>query len=135
MGNSAFSFGRCLLSGVYCVFVLAAQAGAKPSEAVPLVTDKYGAIVRGNVNDKKLALIFTGDEFGESVAPILGALKQRQIKAAFFVTGRFARDKALHPLLVRAIGEGHYIGPHSDSHPLYASWDERDKSLVTEEFF
>ncbi len=35
----------------------------------------------------------------------------------------------------RAIAEGHYVGPHSNSHPLYASWDERDKSLVTEEFF
>ena len=38
-------------------------------------------------------------------------------------------------LLQRAIAEGHYVGPHSDSHPLYASWDERDKSLVSETFF
>ena len=52
-----------------------------------------------------------------------------------FVTGNFVRDDKLRPLLERAIAEGHYVGPHSDSHPLYASWDERDKSLVTEEFF
>jgi peptidoglycan/xylan/chitin deacetylase (PgdA/CDA1 family) len=27
------------------------------------------------------------------------------------------------------------VGPHSDSHPLYCSWENRDKSLVTKEFF
>ena len=35
----------------------------------------------------------------------------------------------------RAIADGHYVGPHSDKHLLYASWDERDKSLVTEQEF
>ena len=33
------------------------------------------------------------------------------------------------------VDEGHYLGPHSDSHPLYCDWDSRDKSLVTEDFF
>ena len=41
----------------------------------------------------------------------------------------------MRPLLKRAVAEGHYVGPHSDSHPLYCSWDERDKSLVTQAFF
>jgi peptidoglycan/xylan/chitin deacetylase (PgdA/CDA1 family) len=100
-----------------------------------LVHDRYGAIVRGDVSAKRLALVFTGDEYGESTAPILAALKQRKIKAAFFVTGKFLRQTALRRLLERAIAEGHYIGPHSDSHPLYASWDDRKKSLVSEEFF
>jgi len=100
-----------------------------------LVRDKYGAIIRADVSAKKLALVFTGDEFGESMEPILDTLKERSIKAAFFVTGKFLRQPALRQLIKRAIDEGHYIGPHSDSHPLYASWDNRDKSLVTEAFF
>ncbi len=100
-----------------------------------LVFDAYGAIVRGDVGEKKLALVFTGDEFGESTKPILDTLKRRNIHAAFFVTGNFVRQPALRPLLKRAIDEGHYVGPHSDSHPLYATWDNREKSLVTERFF
>jgi peptidoglycan/xylan/chitin deacetylase (PgdA/CDA1 family) len=27
------------------------------------------------------------------------------------------------------------VGPHSDSHPLYCSWDEREKTLVSETSF
>jgi peptidoglycan/xylan/chitin deacetylase (PgdA/CDA1 family) len=100
-----------------------------------LVRDKYGGIVRGDVSKKKLALVFTGDEHGESTKPILDTLKQRKIKGAFFVTGNFVRQPALRRLLERAIAEGHYVGPHSDRHPLYAAWDERDKSLVTQEAF
>jgi endoglucanase len=99
------------------------------------VRDKYGAIIRGDVNTKKLALIFTGDEYGESTEPILDVLKLRKIKASLFVTGNFLRQEKLRPLLRRAITEGHYVGPHSDSHPLYASWDEPDKTLLSKAFF
>jgi peptidoglycan/xylan/chitin deacetylase (PgdA/CDA1 family) len=100
-----------------------------------LVRDRYGAIIRGDIHVKKLALVFTGDKRGESTAPILDALKKRHLKAGLFVTGNFVRDPTLRPLLERAIAEGHYVGPHSDSHPLYCAWEEREKSLVTEKFF
>src|SRR4051812_19430540 len=117
------------------IIVLICRTSSRAAPADHLVTDKYGAIIRGDVSAKKLALIFTGGDFGESTEPILDTLKQRKIKAGFFITGNFIRDDKLRPLLERAIAEGHYVGPHSDSHPLYASWDESDKSLVTEAFF
>jgi peptidoglycan/xylan/chitin deacetylase (PgdA/CDA1 family) len=123
---------------IFVCLPIALLLGASIAQGEPadhLVREKQGAIIRGDVNAKKLALIFTGDEFAESAEPILNTLKQRQIKGAFFVTGNFARNDKFRPLLVRAIAEGHYVGPHSDSHPLYASWDERDKTLVTESFF
>lgn len=100
-----------------------------------LVRDKYGAIVRGDVETKKLAIVFTGDKRGESTQEILDILKSRRIHAGFFVTGNFVRDPQFHPLLTRAIKESHYVGPHSDSHPLYCDWDNRDESLVTRAFF
>jgi endoglucanase len=100
-----------------------------------LVRDRYGAIIRGDVHVKKLALVFTGDKRGESTAPILDTLKKRRLKAGLFVTGNFVRDPKLRRLLKRAIAEGHYVGPHSDSHPIYCAWEEREKSLVTEAFF
>lgn len=100
-----------------------------------VVRDAYGAIIRGDVTTQKIALVFTGDERGESTQPILDTLAERKIKAGLFVTGNFVRNPKLRPLLKRAIREGHYLGPHSDSHPLYCDWDHRDKSLVTREFF
>ncbi len=113
--------------------LLAARAESPPNDR--LVRDKYGAIVRGNTSEKKLALVFTGDEFGESTEPILDTLNRRKIRASLFVTGNFVRQPALRRLLERAIVEGHYVGPHSDKHLLYAAWDEHDKSLVTQEAF
>lgn len=100
-----------------------------------LVREPYGAIVRGDVASKHLALLFTGDEFGESAGPILNALRARGIKGSFFVTGKFLRTEAFKPLVERVVAEGHYLGPHSDGHLLYCDWAEREKSLVTKEQF
>lgn len=110
-------------------------AHAQSDSGDRFVRNPDGVIIRGDVSTKRLALIFTGDTFGESTQPILDTLKQRNIHAGFFVTGNFIRQPALHKLLERAVAEGHYAGPHSDSHPLYASWDEPHKTLVTEAFF
>jgi peptidoglycan/xylan/chitin deacetylase (PgdA/CDA1 family) len=93
--------------------------------------DLYGAIVRGDVISNRMALLFTGDEFGESAEPILDALKARRIKGSFFLTGNFLRNEKLRPAVARMIEEGHYVGPHSDAHPLYCDWNNREKSLVT----
>lgn len=119
------AISKCLL------LALASASGS----AAGAERDGYGAIVRGDVNSKKLALIFTGDEFGESTGPILDVLKARRCKGSFFVTGNFLRQEELTPLVRRIVGEGHYLGPHSDSHSLYCDWESRDKSLVTEAFF
>jgi peptidoglycan/xylan/chitin deacetylase (PgdA/CDA1 family) len=121
------------------IAIAAAAFTAVAGQAEPpksgLVRDPYGAIIRGDVNAKKLALVFTGDEKAESMAPILDELQDRKLKAAFFLTGKFVRNPKFLPLVKRAIRDGHCVGPHSDSHPLYCSWDDRDKSLVTEDFF
>ena len=103
--------------------------------AATVVRDAEGGVIRGDVETKRLALIFTGDKFGESAAPILDTLAQRHIKGSFFLTGGFLEQDSLRPAVKRMVEEGHYVGPHSDSHPLYAPWEDRRKSLVTAEFF
>jgi peptidoglycan/xylan/chitin deacetylase (PgdA/CDA1 family) len=94
-----------------------------------------GAPVRGDTTRKQIALIFTGGEFGEGAIDILDALAARGVKAGFFVTGDFLRQPGLVPSVRRMVSDGHYVGPHSDSHPLYCPWDDRSKTLVSEEFF
>jgi peptidoglycan/xylan/chitin deacetylase (PgdA/CDA1 family)/predicted NAD-dependent protein-ADP-ribosyltransferase YbiA (DUF1768 family) len=97
--------------------------------------DPHGAITRGDAAQKRLALIFTGDKLGEGAPAILDALKSRNVNAAFFLTGNFLRDPKLTPHVRRMIAEGHYVGPHSDAHLLYADWKDRNKSLVTQDAF
>jgi len=94
-----------------------------------------GGVVRGDTSSNQIALIFTGGDYGEGSAHILDVLRDRKIKASFFVTGDFIRKAELVPHLKRVVAEGHYLGPHSDSHPLYCPWEDRKKTLVTEGFF
>jgi endoglucanase len=121
------------LAGLAVVAIVCVSASYSLGDE--LVRDRYGGIVRGDVSHKRLALAFTGDERGESFRPILDTLQQRKIRGSFFVTGNFVRQPALRKLLKRALSDGHYVGPHSDRHPLYASWEEREKSLITRQAF
>lgn len=118
------------------VFVLALLVlQIRFARAAEPVHDSFGGIVRGDVQAKNLSLVFTGDEKGESTEPILDTLRQRNLHASLFVTGNFLRQPSLRPLLTRAIAEGHYVGPHSDKHPLYASWENRKQSLMGRDIF
>ena len=83
MKNFTHHVARYSLRGALCALLFAGSAAGKPLGASRLVTDKYGAVVRGDVNEKALALVFTGDEYGESFVPILDSLKQRQLVFAY----------------------------------------------------
>jgi peptidoglycan/xylan/chitin deacetylase (PgdA/CDA1 family) len=138
MGNRR---ARSASEGVqaFCTRLLFALASATGTVAMgddaQFARDPYGALIRGDTTSKKLALIFTGDQFGESAEPILDELKARKVKGSFFLTGNFLRNAQLKRAVRRMVAEGHYVGPHSDSHSLYCDWDAREKSLVTEAFF
>jgi endoglucanase len=120
---------------ILIAFCGTAIAQAEIPFATSVVRDAEGAVIRGNVEAKRLALIFTGDKFGESATPILETLAERRIKGSFFLTGGFVNQDSLRPAIKRMVDAGHYVGPHSDSHPLYAPWEDRRQSLVTAEFF
>ena len=92
-------------------------------------------VVRGDQSKKQLALIFTGGDFGEGTGHVLDTLKSHRIKASFFFTGDYLRKPQHQDYLKRVVAEGHYLGPHSDSHPLYCPWEDRKKTLVTQDFF
>jgi peptidoglycan/xylan/chitin deacetylase (PgdA/CDA1 family) len=101
----------------------------------PTWTLDQGAPVRGDTSKRRIALIFTGGDYGEGTPHILDALADRHVKASFFVTGGFLRNPGLAGYVRRAVAEGHYIGPHSDTHPLYCAWEDRSRSLVSRKFF
>ncbi len=92
-------------------------------------------IVRGPRSAKALALEFTADEYTEGGTTILDQLAARRIKASFFLTGRCARDPANRALVHRIVAEGHYLGSHSDTHPLLCAWMGAKATLVSRQFF
>ena len=96
---------------------------------------REGGIIRGPVGEKKLALEFTADEFTEGGTTILNALATHHAKASFFLTGRCVRHPGNQPLVRRIVADGHYLGPHSDSHPLLCPWTGPKKTLLTKDAF
>ncbi len=106
-----------------------------PLAKISKVTVDNGAITRGDKSRRKLALVFTGDEFAEGADVIANTLAKRGIKASFFFTGRFYRKPEFKAAIERLREDGHYIGPHSDQHLLYADWNDRNRLLITKEQF
>ena len=94
-----------------------------------------GAIIRGDTAVKELALIFTGDEFGDGGKLISRVLFERKIKASFFLTGNFYRNKAFRSILTTLNRQGNFMGPHSNHHLLYCDWKNRDSLLITKSQF
>ncbi len=99
------------------------------------VTEFLGAIVRGDRSTKKIALVFTGDEFGDGLSAIIRTLKAEQLRASFFLTGNFYRNRDFRIQIAELRDLGNYLGSHSDKHLLYCDWTNRDSLLVTRAAF
>ena len=94
-----------------------------------------GGIIRGDTTVKKIALVFTGDEFGDGGNYISKVLQQEKIHGSFFLTGNFYRNKSFKKMLKELKRNGNYLGSHSDKHLLYCDWEKRDSLLVTHQQF
>lgn len=88
---------------------------------------KYDAYAM--TNDKK-RIILTFDQGYENgfTAPILDVLKEKNVKAVFFLTGDYAKKE--EALVKRMIDEGHILGNHGMTH---ASLPELNAEELSEE--
>jgi endoglucanase len=98
-------------------------------------TFSHGAIIRGDTTSKEIALVFTGDEFGDGGQYIAEILEKENIKASFFLTGNFYRNKGFEAVIKKLLQNGNYLGSHSDRHLLYCDWTKRDSLLVSKKDF
>jgi len=124
------------------IYLLASKESESSSKRVafeqPLNNNfsySHGAIIRGDTTKKKIALVFTGDEFADGGEYIRNILETQNIKASFFFTGRFYRNDSLKGIIQQLKNEGHYLGSHSDQHLLYCDWNKRDSLLVSKKEF
>lgn len=95
----------------------------------------HGGLIRGPLERRELALVFTGGDHGEGFPEVLRVLEGERVPGAFFFTGGFLRVPEQRDAARRAVARGHYVGPHSDQHLLYCSWEERERTLVTRREF
>ena len=93
----------------------------------------HHAIIRGDSTKKEIALVFTGDEFGDGLPTIANTLDKHQIHGSFFFTGRFYRNPAFQQGIKQLYAQKNLMGPHSDQHLLYCDWTKRDSLLVTKD--
>ncbi len=99
-------------------------------------TPVLNPIYIGNTEEKALSLMVNVD-WGEDVLPdMLNVFKSKNVKATFFVTGKFAEK---FPQLVQDIAEqGHEIGNHGYSHPhpdKLSVEDNKNQITTTEKIF
>lgn len=95
----------------------------------------FGGIIRSNRNKKQISLVFTGHEYADGYKIINKTLKKLNIKAAFFLTGDFYRNRKFAKTIKGLQKENHYLGAHSDKHLLYSSWHKRDSLFLTKQAF
>jgi endoglucanase len=95
------------------------------------IRDSIGAVVRGDLGHKELALIFAGDTIAEDVRKIGDILKQNNIQASFFLTGNFLKNPKNKPIVQMLVKDGHYLGPHSDTNQKYIVNEKLDTVAVS----
>ena len=92
------------------------ESGTQPTgNATPEELRKYNTYFIGNGDDKVIYLTFDCGYENGNTEKILEALKKNDVKATFFVVGRFLETS---PDLVRKmVEEGHTVGNHTYHHP------------------
>ncbi|WCL83422.1 polysaccharide deacetylase family protein [Streptomyces sp. JCM 35825] len=113
---------RGVLAGLLAAGLVPGAAGGAVAGGAVAVGPRPPASLLGHeirrlpTSRKVLALTFNAAWDDSGVDTVLAELRRRRLKATFFPTGRFARDR---PRAVRAMGAEHGLGNHSYSHPYF----------------
>lgn len=108
----------------------ATDSYGRPTDAINAeakYSDKGGLFV-GDAEHKRLWLTFDEGYENGYTEQILDVLKEKNVRAVFFVTYDYAKDNP--ELIRRMIDEGHTVGNHSMSHPSLPECS--DEELVNE---
>ena len=120
-------------AGLIPLFLTVLAAGAQDSNTTPSPSPspaKLATYSQVRVDQPYIAMTFDDGPSSENTPRLLEMLKQRNIKATFFLIGQNA---AANPDLVRRIlAEGHEIGNHSWTHPQLSKLsDDRVTAEIT----
>lgn len=83
----------------------------------------FGWTMRGGSDPKEVALTFDDGPNDACTGALLDVLARHDVKATFFMVGRYVRQS---PALARRVREaGHVVGNHTMTHPLLAGISSR----------
>lgn len=123
---------RLLIIGQFFFFILLPDTFSQASDNRLFA---HGALSREDTSLKTIYLTFTGGDYSEGAKKVISSLKKKKVKAHFFFTGDYYRNPKNRQHIIKLKKRGHYLGPHSDKHLLYASWENRDSLLISKELF
>ena len=130
-----YSTNEPTMDGTASLVYLLAAYDSRVKRESPVFEKEHGGIIRGRTDEKKIALVFTGHEFGDGLPQIERTLNQYEVKGSFFFTGDFYNNREFEGL-IRSLKKGnHYLGAHSNKHLLYCDWTKRDSLLITKPAF
>jgi peptidoglycan-N-acetylglucosamine deacetylase len=123
-------FGACILSLLLSVLAAGAQDSNSTPSPAPSPT-KPATYAQVRVDQPYIAMTFDDGPSAENTPRLLEMLKQRNIKATFFLIGQNA---ASNPDIVRRIlADGHEVGNHSWTHPQLSKLsDDRVTAEITQ---
>ncbi|HKK42436.1 MAG TPA: glycoside hydrolase family 9 protein [Bacteroidales bacterium] len=132
-----YSTNECTMDGTAClVYYLSAMSAERGIPGIYKNSKlSRGAIVRMDTTKRNIYLCFTAHDFRDGFSIITKTLKKHNIKASFFLTGDFLNTPGNRALVRNLVDDGQYVGPHSNKHLLYCSWDKRDSLLFTKDQF
>ena len=96
--------------------------------ALKKIADKYDAIYLESTDDKVIYLTFDEGYENGYTGKILDTLKEKNVKAVFFITGPYLEKN--EDLVRRMVEEGHTVGNHTVNHPSMP--DVNDEKLEKE---
>jgi peptidoglycan/xylan/chitin deacetylase (PgdA/CDA1 family) len=101
-----------------CAGAVAVAAGAAAWSAMAPSSQIFGPTIRNTQDSGAIALTFD-DGPNPAVTPaLLEVLEQNDVRATFFVLGKFVR--ALPELALEIVARGHTIANHTETHPRLA---------------
>ena len=86
--------------------------------------DKYDAIYLQPKEEKKIYLTFDEGYENGYTGQILDVLKEKNVKAVFFITGPYLEKET--ELVKRMVDEGHEVGNHTVNHPSMPSLTDEE---------
>lgn len=97
----------------------AATPATTPAAAKPTLLDSVtfasGAVIRGPVDQRRFAILFSCRAPDEVSPALLPALQSASAKASFFVSSDFLNQPTGRALVQSFQAQGHYVGPQADT--------------------
>ncbi len=123
------SYGRLLSNRLQCWGFRRTPHGAEFTPEQKELMRRYSCIYKENTKKKSIYLTFDEGYENGYTAIILDVLREKNVKAAFFVTASYVKSNP--DLIKRMAREGHIIGNHTANHPSLPSVTD-DKKLLEE---